>query len=127
VAGSVRRHGGATTYLGGGSEGDGGLRTVDERRLRTGRSEQRRGDRGISGAVGTAARRASNEAAIGLSGQRERRSGRGHGAVPTAPLWRGALVGAGAWQPHGDGALMSGPGAERKRLPGGTRSSDFLN
>jgi hypothetical protein len=50
----------------------------------------------------------------GLSGQRGRRSGRGHDAVPTAPLWHVMLTGAGTWQPRGDNVLMSGPGAERE-------------
>jgi hypothetical protein len=60
-------------------------------------------------AVGAAA-----EALAGLSGQRGRRSGRGHDAVPTAPLWHGVLTGTGTWQPRGDNVLMSGPGAERE-------------
>jgi hypothetical protein len=76
----------------------------------------------MSGGFGLAGRNGGEvaEASVRLSGRRGRRLGRGHGAVPTTPLWRGALAGAGTWQPRGDGTLMSGPDAERKRLTGGT-------
>jgi hypothetical protein len=53
--GGRRTHGGATAYPGGAGEGDGSVGAVDKRRLRTGRSERRWFDRGIGGAVGTAA------------------------------------------------------------------------
>jgi hypothetical protein len=39
---------------------------------------------------------------------------------------RGALTGVGTWQPRGDGALMSGPDAERERLTGGTPRQRFF-
>jgi hypothetical protein len=47
----------------------------------------------------------------------------GRGAIRTAPLRHG--VGTGTWQPCGYGLLMSGPGAERERLIGGTPWQQF--
>jgi hypothetical protein len=100
AAGLAQRHGGATAYLGG---GDGGIQTIEERRLWTGRSKRWRGGRGIGGAVGAA------RAAVGTRTR--------HGPDSAFMVWRAR--GHRRMQPRGDGALMSGSGAERKRLIGG--------
>jgi hypothetical protein len=78
--------------------------------------------------VGTAARRA--RCRTGLSGRRGSdtgdtmaRLGHVHSTVGTTPLRHGR----GRVAPRGDSLLISGPGVERDRLTGGTRSSDFLN
>jgi hypothetical protein len=82
--------------------------------VRTGAYEARRGE-GIVGSAAASSDSAVRAARLGPH-VRKRLNGTAHAGV-------------GAWQPHGDGALTSGPGAERERerLTGGTRGSDFLN
>jgi hypothetical protein len=68
------------------------------------------GGQGVGGAVGAA------QVKVGT------RTRRGHDNTFMARRAHGV----GAWQPRGDGALMSGPGAERKRLTGGTLRQRFF-